>query len=135
MTAMLRTGLRNDDVNALTRVVRAGRDAGLGPDEAWNKATKEVHGVQPEVLEAWREEVEKRAEGGIAQQLAATRTANVVERLQEQDEEIAALKRLLSDAGAQYEQLQKECGKLREQLAAAEELLGEKGKKVKKERE
>ncbi len=119
---MLRTGLRNDDVAALVRAVRAGRDSGLGPDEAWARAKAEVHGVDPAVFDGWRGTVEERAAGGTAQ-VSVTRTANVLERLTQQDEEIANLKRRLSDAGSQYEQAQKEITQFREQLAAAEELL------------
>lgn len=99
---MLRSGLRNDDVLLLARAVRSGRDAGLGPDEAWAQAKRQVLDVEPEVLDNWREEIEKRAEAGHVG-VTRTTTTNILARVSEQEEQLTNLKRRLADAGEKVE--------------------------------
>jgi transposase-like protein len=150
---MLRTGLRNDDVNLLTNAYRAARDGGAGPDEAWSLAKGQLKGVDPDIMDNWRNDVEKAADGGTAANPRVT-TANVMDRNAELTEENGRLKKSLADAGARLESmlsepqkeiehlkklvdsvtsenssLKSEVSHLKEQLAAAEELLGGKKKK------
>lgn len=106
----MRLGLRQEDVNYLVRAVRAARGEGFGPGEAWARAKLGLRDVSPEVLEAWRPEVEKQVEAGTADSPNAS--GNLIDRNAKLDAEVSRLKRQLAEAGATNEKLRADAEKL-----------------------
>lgn len=132
----LREGLRNEDINLLTREFRALREKGAGIEEAWAGAKVCIKGVTPATLDGWKPDIIKKAEAGTV--AAPIRGVDVITKVSMLEEENAKLKRQIAEQGDRIEKLsgsklgednaklKAEISKLREQLAAAEELLGEK---------
>lgn len=120
---MQRNALRDSDVKTLIRIVREQRENGLGPEEAFAIAKKAIPDAADEVFKGWKKFViEKAQEPGEA----PANRVNLATRAHSLEADNAALRRSLSDLGAQLENARgggAEAAGLREALVDAEKRI------------